>query len=169
MPSHPLYPLTIPGQAGTLLLTPCPGTANTDLASAIDDLKTAEAKAVLTLMIEQELQQNHVETLPEQFRENGIEWFHLPVNDDDAPAEAFNNAWQDTRSTVHQLLDEGHAVAVHCKGGSGRTGLVVGQILLERGVQLADAIELVQSVRPNAFQRAIHRDYIERLATSMSA
>ncbi|MDX1751204.1 MAG: dual specificity protein phosphatase family protein [Methylophaga sp.] len=167
MPSHPLYPLTIPGQKGILLLTPCPGTANTDLASAIGDLKTADAKAVLTLMTEQELQQNHVEALPEQCRENDIEWFHLPVDDDEAPSEAFNNVWQNSRSKVHQLLDEGHAVAVHCKGGSGRTGLVVGQILLERGVQLADAIALVQSARPKAFQRAVHREYIERLATSM--
>jgi len=169
MPSHPLYPITIPGQAGILLLTPCPGTASTNLESAIDDLKTANAKAVLTLMTEQELQQNHVEALPELCQKNGIEWFHLPVEDDDAPAQPFNDAWQEYSSKVHQILDEGHAVAVHCKGGSGRTGLVVGQILLERGLQMADAIALVQSVRPKAFQRAVHRNYIEQLANSMTA
>jgi protein-tyrosine phosphatase len=168
MSNHPLYPLAIPGQIGMLLLTPCPGTADVDLESAIGDLKAAGAKAVLTLMSEHELQQNNVEALPEQCRENGVDWFHLPIADDDAPAEAFSTAWHEARSNVHQLLDEGHAVAIHCKGGSGRTGLVAGQILVERGVRLTDAILLVQSVRPKAFQHAVHRAYVERLAASAS-
>lgn len=169
MPKHPLYPLAIPGQTGTLLLTPCPGTAEADLDSSIGDLKAAGAKAVLTLMSEQELQQNGVEVLPDQCRANGIEWFHLPIADDGAPAQDFAIAWREGRDKVHQLLDEGHAVAIHCKGGSGRTGLVAGQILLERGIALNEVVALVQSVRPKALQHAVHRDYIESLAASTSA
>lgn len=169
MSNHPYFSLTIPCQAGTLLLTPCPGTADADLAASITTLREAGAEAVLTLMSETELRQNGVEQLPEHCQDQGVDWFHLPIDDDGAPAASFTEAWQQVRAKVHHHLDEGHAVAIHCKGGSGRTGLVAGQILVEHGVKVVDAISRVQAVRPKAFQRTAHQDYIQEIAAAVKA
>lgn len=164
MAQHPLFPLAIPGQSATLLLTPCPGTAGPDLEASVAIIKAAGAKAVLTLMSEHELQQNAVEALPELCRQNGLAFFHLPIADDAAPAADFADCWQQARSKVHPLLDKGYAVAIHCKGGSGRTGLMAGQILIERGLAVAEAMTLVRSVRPKAFQHKVQCDYVAQLA-----
>jgi protein-tyrosine phosphatase len=52
---------------------------------------------------------------------------------------------------------------VHCKGGSGRTGLMAAQILVERGYAKEDALAVVKALRPNALSLAVHQDYLARL------
>lgn len=165
MSHHPYSELTVPGVKGALLLTPCPGTQSVPLNAALADLQAAGARALLTLMTTEELEQNQVTQLAERCQAAGIEWFHLPVEDDSAPADAFEQGWQQARARVMQLLDNDQAVAVHCKGGSGRTGLIVAQILAERGVPVDEAVRQVQALRPRALQLPVHVDYIQRLST----
>ncbi len=62
------------------------------------------------------------------------------------------------------MLDVGKTIAIHCKGGSGRTGLVAAQILLERGVPLEQVIDQVRAIRPNALQLPVHQSYINKTA-----
>lgn len=162
MTNHPYSVLKASG-GGALLLTPCPGTKETNIDVALQDLKAGGAKALLTLMTTDELSANQVEDLAECCRATGIEWFHLPVEDDSAPASSFQVSWDQARDRIFQLLDDDKAVAIHCKGGSGRTGLIVAQILVERGVTVEEAIEQVQTLRPRAIRHAIHIDYINRL------
>ena len=98
-----------------------------------------------------------------------IEWFHLPVEDDQAPGEAFNAAWAQHVPRLKQLLTEGKTIAIHCKGGSGRTGLVAAQLLIETGVLFSDAIRDVQSLRPRAIQHPAHIEYIGQFDTQTNA
>lgn len=58
----------------------------------VDRLQDAGASALLTLMPTEELLQNEIDLLPEECQMLGIEWFHLPVGDDQAPGEAFKAA-----------------------------------------------------------------------------
>jgi protein-tyrosine phosphatase len=165
MANHPYSALKAPG-GGTLLLTPCPGTKEATIDVALNDLKAAGAQALLTLMTAEELAANQATDLADRCRAAGIEWFFLPVEDDSAPAAAFQVGWEQARTRVFQLLDDDKAVAVHCKGGSGRTGLIVAQILAERGVPVADAVSQVQALRPRAIQLTAHVDYINQLQSS---
>ena len=167
MPQHPYYPLACPNQQGSLILTPCPGTLESDLGSALQDLKAAGATAVITLMTGSEMSKNQVERLEEQCLAWGLAWFHLPVEDEGAPTEEFAEAWEQARADVHKRLDNNEAIAIHCKGGSGRTGVVAAQILMERGVSMQEAIEQVKALRPNAFSHSVQVDYIAQLADTL--
>ena len=60
---------------------------------------------------------------------------------------------------VQQLLRQGHKVAIHCKGGSGRTGLVAAKILLEAGFDKIDVKQRVQVLRPYALTLQPHLDW----------
>ncbi|MET0775288.1 MAG: protein phosphatase [Pseudomonas mandelii] len=64
-----------------------------------------------------------------------------------------------------QRLTEGETIAIHCKGGSGRTGLVAAQLLIVGGVPFSDAIRDVQSLRPRAIQHPAHIEYISQFDT----
>jgi protein-tyrosine phosphatase len=159
MTKHPFDALPLP-EGGALLFTPCPGTKEADLASSLAQLKEAGAEAVVTVMPDAEMAGAGAQDLPEVCRQNGMRWFHFPIEDDAAPAEDFQAAWGAGRDDLLKLLAGGATVAVHCKGGSGRTGLMVAIVLLERGVPFADAIAEVKRMRPKALQIPAHVAYL---------
>jgi protein-tyrosine phosphatase len=166
---HPYSVLPLEHFKGQLLFTPCPGTKGTRPFEALQTLKDAGASALLTLMSTEELLQNEVDLLPEECQMLGIEWYHLPVEDDQAPGEAFKAAWERHQPRLKQLLAEGKTIAIHCKGGSGRTGLIAAQLLIESGMQFSDAIREVQSLRPRAIQHPAHIEYIRQFDTQSNA
>lgn len=165
--AHPFSTMPVADGIGHILFTPCPGTKEVGLQTSLEQLAAAGASAILTLMPREEMQRNAVMDLPELGERVGLQWFHLPIEDDHAPEEAFADAWQVAKAPVHTLLNEGKSIAIHCKGGSGRTGLVAAQILLERGVPLEDVIERVRAIRPNALQVPAHQTYIESVAEAL--
>ena len=101
MPQHPYSVLPLAQFNGQLIFTPCPGTKGTRPFEALQTLKDAGASALLTLMPTEELLQNEIDLLPEECQMLGIEWFHLPVEDDQAPGEAFKAAWEQHLSLIH--------------------------------------------------------------------
>jgi protein-tyrosine phosphatase len=161
--SHPfdIFPLD---NGAAFIFTPCPGTKQVELKTALEQLAAAGATAVLTLMESEEMQRNQVTDLPRFCTELNLQWFHLPIEDDHAPQQEFATAWQAARDNIHALLDSGKTIAIHCKGGSGRTGLVAGQILLERGMHLDTVIEKIRALRPNSLQVPAHQTYIKTIA-----
>lgn len=167
MANHNFYPLACPNQLGTLLLTPCPGTLSTSVAASLQDLYAVGASAVITLMTAEEMARHKVAQIEAECAALGMEWFHFPVEDEAAPGDDFARAWQRQRARVHQHLQNNNAVVIHCKGGSGRTGVVAAQILMERGVGQAQAVAQVKALRPNAFTHAVQVDYIDNLAAEL--
>lgn len=160
MSSHPYSVLAAPELGGQLIFTPCPGTKGTSVSQALATLREAGASALVTLMPDEELLQNEIDLLPEECQLLGLQWFHLPVEDDQAPGEAFAAAWEASRERLRNLLTEGEKIAIHCKGGSGRTGLIAAQLLIECGVPIHEAVAQVQALRPRAIRHPAHVSYI---------
>lgn len=146
------------------IFTPCPGTKGTSVAEALATLKAAGAKAVLTLTPATELAALQVTELAEQCAAAGLTWFHCPIEDDCAPGEAFQQAWQSAGPAIQQLLSQQQSVAIHCKGGSGRTSLAAAQLLAERGVAKAQILSSIKQIRPHALSLPPHIDYFNALA-----
>ncbi|MCL6268854.1 cyclin-dependent kinase inhibitor 3 family protein [Sansalvadorimonas sp. 2012CJ34-2] len=165
---HPVWFVPVAGCGGKIGMTPCPGTKKASLDASLIVLKDEGVEAVLTLMMADEMERNNVSDLDEKVTQHGMKWFHLPIRDDQAPGEEFREGWDKYRNQVHDLLSKGKHIAIHCKGGSGRTGLIAIQILLERGVSLEDASLLVKSQRPKALTPVPHQDYIQAFAQSLS-
>ena len=163
---HPSDLLPLNDQGAGLILTPCPGSKGVEAPTALDQLKAAGADALITLMPEPEMAHNAVEDIAELCAARALQWFHLPIEDDHAPGMDFALAWQAQRLAVHRLLDAGQRIAIHCKGGSGRTGLLAVQILLERGWPKDEAITAVKALRPNALSLVAHQAYVAQLPSA---
>lgn len=163
-PFHPCWSLEVPRLDGQLLLTPCPGTQQVPLTLALDQLRLAGAHGVVTLMTSAELTRLNLTHLGQQVEREGMRWFHLPIEDDHAPAAAFEAAWQQTLPQLRELLGDGKHLVIHCLGGSGRTGLVAAALLLTLGQPLDEAMAAIKAHRPKAFTLAAHRQWLDQLA-----
>ena len=158
---HDTLPLA---EGGKLIFTPCPGTKGVSLEESISQLRQAGARAVISLTPHTEMARLEVEDLPQACNKQGLDWFHLPVEDDSAPAAEFALGWAREREKILAILDQDGALAIHCKGGSGRTGLMAAIIMLERGIGLEQVISMVQRLRPKALRLQPHVEYLNELA-----
>jgi protein-tyrosine phosphatase len=163
MSVHPLFKLAIKNSRAIIILTPCPGTKEASINASLNEIKATGAEAILTFMTQAELDRNNLSNLGELVKGKGMSWFHLPILDDEAPEMPFLTAWKTAGPAVHRLIEQGKSIAVHCKGGSGRTGIIAAQILLERGEDLESLMKHIKFLRPNAFTNACHLDYLKNL------
>lgn len=152
--------------AGYLGMTICPGKKDAarrwrrDLDVDLDDIKAWGATTVLTLIEEHEFRLLQVEDMESQVHDNGMKWFHLPIKDFSVPDRRFVDAWKTTGAEIHRRLDAGERILIHCRGGLGRTGLVAGVILVERGILPKEAIRQIRAVRPNAIETSEQEVYV---------
>lgn len=158
MQTHPFDILALENGA-QLIFTPCPGTKEASLSDAISTLKQAGTNMLVTLMFDEEMEKNNALSLPTECERQGIEWVQLPILDDAAPSQAFESLWGVQKANILEVINNKGTIAVHCKGGSGRTGLVIGLILLAFGYSGEKVIEEVQKIRPKALKNPFQLDY----------
>ncbi len=90
---------------------------------------------------------------------HNVETLHLPVPDLTAPTpEQLMRAL----TFIDQQRSRGHAVAVHCLVGEGRTGTVLAAYRIRGGAKPEDALREVRGHRPGAIgskeqEHALHR------------
>lgn len=168
-PSHPFWSLEVPRLDGQLLLTPCPGTQQVPMPQALDQLQLAGAHGVVTLMTNEELKALDLASLGARIEARGMRWFHLPILDDEAPDAAFEQAWRQALPPLIALLRDGKQLAIHCRGGSGRTGLVAAALLMELGQPRQEAMAAIRARRPKAFTLTCHRHWLDDQAQRLQA
>lgn len=160
--SHPTWQLDL--EAGALVLTPCPGTKGVELQASLEQLKAQGVEAIVTALDNAELAAKDVSALGELTQQLGMKWFQIEIEDDCAPDEEFAEKWSQASPELHAILAQDGKVAMHCMGGSGRTGLFAAHLLLEKDWALEDIVREVQALRPGAFTKPVQVEYIERVA-----
>lgn len=151
---------------GRLGLTICPGKKDRsrqwdrDLREDLRVIHDWGATTVVTLIEDHEFRLLGIEDLGEEVNRQGMDWMHLPICDVDIPDERFEIAWEIAGPTLHRRVDNGEGILIHCRGGLGRTGVVAGLILVERGFDPRDAINQVRAVRPHAIETRAQERYV---------
>lgn len=132
-------------------LCACPGLEES-LASDLEALRDWGALGLLSLIEDHELEALGVQSLPEQLEVLGLRWWHLPIRDMGTPDARFEARWRETGAELRRLLGEGSSIAVHCRGGLGRTGMIAARLLVELGTEPGAAIARVREARPAAIE-----------------
>jgi ADP-ribosyl-[dinitrogen reductase] hydrolase len=159
---------------GRVGITLCPGKCDPramtgewerDLAVDLDAVRDWGAAAVVTLVEPKKLTLLKVERLGEEVLCRSMLWFHLPIVDASIPDQRFEEQWEVAGEEVRALLRGGRDVLVHCRGGLGRAGTIAARLLVELGMEPAEAIARVRAVRPGAIEtRGQERFVRERVA-----
>ena len=170
--THPLRiaELDAPG-GGKIGLAVCPGKYQDeplrcwrrDLKSDLDVIEKWGANVVLTLVEAHELESLNVPALGSEVQARGVAWLHLPIVDNWIPDAAFEASWDDEARGLHEILDRGGRILVHCKGGVGRAGMIAARLLIERDASADEAIAAVRRVRPGAVENTAQEGYLRRL------
>lgn len=114
---------TYPFQIGDnfVALSPLPGKEN--LEEDVKLLKEQNITAVVSLVSEEELIARGLTNFFEVFEANGIEVYHSPITDFGLPRETQMDS---IIQYLQSQLDANQNVLVHCMGGYGRSGTVMG-------------------------------------------
>ena len=147
--THPFDSLPLPS-GGAFVFTPCPGTRGEALPDALNRLKDTGASTLVTLLSNEELDQLGVSDLGTVATDLGLHWAQLPIEDDCAPEAPFEQAFTIQGDALLQRLTAGETLVIHCRGGTGRTGLMAAILLLNAGMDGAEVRSRIQSVRPKA-------------------
>jgi ADP-ribosylglycohydrolase/protein-tyrosine phosphatase len=159
--THPLRIDALPLANGQLGITFCPGKKgdsvygaawDRDLDLDIDAIKAWGASTVLTLLEDHEFKMLSVANLGDALNARGIEWVHFPITDVDVPTPEAMEQWRAVSPKLHQIMERGGRVVVHCRGGLGRAGTIAALMLVERGRSAHDAINDIRSVRLGAIE-----------------
>lgn len=159
MNTHPFQILALDNGA-KLIFTPCPGTKSASLEDSIAQLKQQQTSMLITLMAEGEMKANNVLALPDICHQHQITWLQLPIVDDEAPASAFELQWLKHKQSILEEINNQGVVAIHCKGGTGRTGTVIAMLLLQLGWSVSRIIKEVQALKPKALKIQAQLDYL---------
>lgn len=158
---HPTWELIVDDSA--LVLMPCPGTKEVNLDDTLTQLKNDGVVAIVSATTNDEFIKKAIPMFGDSVAEHGMKWFHLPIEDDAVPDESFECGWEFSSSEILELLKSGK-VALHCMGGSGRTGLLAARVLLDLDWSLEDIVTQIKALRPNAFSKSEQKEYISQIA-----
>lgn len=104
-----------------------------------------------------------VPDLLEESGHGGIEVLRFPIQDMGVPQEAASERFANFVGEVVKHLEAGKNVVAHCRGGLGRTGMVVACVLVALGEHTADeAIGAVREARRGTVQTEEQAEFVRQ-------
>ena len=94
----------------------------------------------------------------------GLDWRDFPITDRAVPEPDQAAAFQQLLADLSGMLDEGARLAIHCRAGLGRSGLLAAALLVWRDVAADEAIAAIRRCRPGAIETDGQERYLHSLA-----
>ncbi len=131
---------------GWLALGELPG-----LGGALDEdlsrISEWGATMVLSLTQSDEVRALGIDLPNESQNTQNIAWRQFPIEDYCVPEGATSQSWAALSLQIRDLLQQGCRIFVHCRGGCGRSGMVILRLLVELGELPEVALERLRAVR----------------------
>ncbi|WP_343075812.1 protein-tyrosine phosphatase family protein [Aliiroseovarius sp. Z3] len=91
-------------------------------------------------------------SLQADLTKTGIAWHHLPIFDFGAPDRETSDRWNKLSAHAQHLLSKGGKVLAHCKGGCGRSGMILLRLMVDMGEDPDAALSRLRRARPCAVE-----------------
>lgn len=143
---------------GMLGLSPLPGMAG-DSAADLELIRGWRPGLVISMTTEAEMIEAGLRHLGADLQRLGSRWAHLPVPDFGTPPADVLAAWPEVSRAARDTLAGGGRVLVHCRGGCGRSGMVVLRLMVEAGEPPEAALSRLRAVRSCAVETEAQRSW----------
>jgi protein-tyrosine phosphatase len=107
-------------------------------------LRAAGVDVLVSLLAEDEAEEEGLADEAERAKAHGLTFYHLPTQDHHAPDR---DATVALAKTLHRHLARGDSVVVHCWAGIGRSSTVAAATLLLEGCEPGAAWRLISAAR----------------------
>jgi predicted protein tyrosine phosphatase len=88
------------------------------------------------------------------------QYCYLPTVDDDAPTLEH---LQQGIDFIHQAINDGGKVYIHCAGGVGRAPTMAAAYLMSTGLSLDESLEKIRQVRPYIYIMPVQMEQLRKL------
>ncbi len=122
-------------------MSPLPG--KVDLSEDIATIKANGITNVVTLVSNEELAQKNLNSFMKEMNDAGLEVFHSPIVDFGLPSESQMDS---IMAYVQTCMDNNKNVLIHCMGGYGRSGTVMG-CYAQKYLNIENPLQYVREVR----------------------
>ena len=136
---------------GRLGISPLPGRCGA-LASDLDVIADWNPELVVSLTERAEMNEFGAGDLAAGLAARDIDWSHLPIRDLGPPDGAGAASWPRLSRRINAILDDRGGVLLHCRGGKGRSGMILLRLLVERGEAVQHALARLRAARPGAVE-----------------
>ena len=145
---------------GRACATPLPSHAARSLERDVAAIARWGAEAAVCLLDELELARLRVKALPSLMVASYVAWHQVPLHPSQLPDPAFEHAWRPLAPQLIRILARGGRIAVHCRDGKTRAGVVAARLLVEAGCTPQDAINRVRAARQGALDSLEQEAYV---------
>lgn len=175
--SHPLVvdvvaPAHLRGLPGRVGMSIAPGKKDLNgFTGAHDRDLTADLDALfgqfkttvfVSLMEDFEYRRFGISALFPGVRERGAQVLHYPIVDVSVPTNSAT--FRVLIERLYAQVQAGEQILVHCKGGLGRTGLVVACLLVRLGHEAAAAVRITRETRKGTIQTSLQEQWVYNFA-----
>ncbi|SLN24212.1 hypothetical protein ROA7450_00981 [Roseovarius albus] len=141
----------LPVGIGTLALSPLPGRTGDYLAD-IKTLKKWRPNLLISLTEGFEMSQAGASSLGQDAQTSNCRWVHFPIKDFGTFRDADKRTWEEAQRLALDTLASGGRVLAHCRGGCGRSGMIVLRLMIAAGETPSKALARLRQVRPCAVE-----------------
>ncbi|WP_174823452.1 protein-tyrosine phosphatase family protein [Ruegeria arenilitoris] len=152
---------------GQLALSPLPG-AGGAYDRDLSVIRDWNPDLVISMTTDAELNQVGAAGFGGDVQNASAVWQHLPIKDFGAPSPPIQVLWPETSALARRILVDGGRVLVHCRGGCGRSGMVVLRLMIESGEEPAQALVRLRAIRPCAVETDPQMDWAMMLTQHRS-
>lgn len=133
------------------------------LADAIVRWRSEGVDAIVSLLTQAEEQDLGLVDESKLSQEQKVRFISLPIEDRDVP-----RSLREAAEVVHQtskLVQHGESIAIHCRQGIGRSGMIAAALLVMEGASPEQALQRVSDARGLVVpETAEQREWLKRFA-----
>ena len=130
---------------GSLFVMPKPGKSGQPVAADLEAVAARGVDVVVSLLQPEEQVREALEDEEGLCEALGMTYLNFPIEDHSVPEDL--DATRTFIAALDDLLKDGHRVAIHCKGGVGRTGSIAGALMIACGYEPDAAFETLAAAR----------------------
>lgn len=144
------------------------GAHDRDLQKDLDLLfRDYNPSTVVSLMESFEYPAFQIPTLLGEILIRGAQVIHYPIKDVSVPASM--SSFRMLIDDLFRRVTDGETVVVHCKGGLGRTGIVVAAVLVRMGHSARKATQMTRICRAGTIQTTEQEQFVRKYADAVAS
>ena len=123
-----------------------------NLLADIEKIFNWNPAAIISLTEQKEIEYFGASDLISFIEKEKIPLLHFPIKDFCIVDQQQEILWEPISKNIHQKINDGDRILVHCRAGCGRSGMIVLRIMIEFGEDPEEALERLRKIRPCAVE-----------------